>query len=112
VRHILLGVMILAASPALAQEWRALSGAEIKAALTDRQVRYISAAQVFYADGSTIYQSQGGSAGFWDVRGDEYCSNWPPIKEWACYGVELEASGEKLRFVDAQGNYTAGKFLN
>jgi hypothetical protein len=46
--------------------------------------------QFFAADGTTIYFGDGPSSiGKWDVRGNQYCSLWPPAKDWACYDVQL-----------------------
>lgn len=44
--------------------------------------------QIYRASGDTFY-SEGGnqSQGRWDVRGNEYCSVWPPSTYWSCYAV-------------------------
>jgi hypothetical protein len=94
--------------------WPALAGAEtltgpqITAALTERVVIYDDGAQqVFQADGATVFDNGRPSSGRWAVRGDQYCSQWPPSETWACYGVEIE--GDLVRFVAADGSASAGK---
>ena len=46
--------------------------------------------QFFGADGSAVYFGDGPSSiGKWEVRDAQYCSLWPPAKDWACYDVEM-----------------------
>lgn len=35
------------------------------------------------------------------MRGDQYCSQWPPNEAWTCYDVVIETS--VLTFVSASG---------
>ena len=75
-------------SPALAEQ--AMTGDEIRAALqeatviTPREGRP-DIRQVFYPSGRTLYNDGRDSWGYWDVRGDAYCSQWPPSPAWVCY---------------------------
>jgi len=91
-------VLMLALWPGVAgaeEVWRGLAGAEIEAALTSRALQYEDGkVQDFLADGRTLYGE--GSWGRWEVRGDEYCSVWPPSDRWDCYSVDLR--GVEIRF--------------
>ena len=56
----MLRVIALAAmlpGKALAQDWTAMTGAQIAAALTDQDVVYVGATQLFYASGRTLYNA-------------------------------------------------------
>ena len=97
-------MLILCAAPVAAEEWRGLDGAEIAAALTDRVLVYDDAQQDFRASGRTLYNAGQDSWGYWNVRGDQYCSMWPPSDLWACF--DLEAKGEMLRFVGQSDDIT------
>jgi hypothetical protein len=71
---------------------RALSGAEITAALSDQTLVDVDATknieQVFQKSGLTHYIENGAlSQGKWKVDGDKYCSVWPPSEIWSCYAV-------------------------
>ncbi len=102
---------LLFASPALAEDWRPLTGAEIAQALTARSLVYEGGAtQDFFADGRTLYEAGSPSWGHWRVEGDRYCSQWPPREAWDCYAVEAEAGGLGLRFVGGSGEVTAGRY--
>ena len=49
--------------------------------------------QFFNKDGTTLYFGDGPSSiGEWKVADGQYCSLWPPAKDWACYDVELVPS--------------------
>ena len=102
-----LGLMLLA-GPGMAADWTALDGTGVTAALAGKTLTYDDGTrQVFKADGATIYDNGQQSLGHWDVRGDQYCSVWPPSDHWACYGVE--ASGNAVRFVAGDGSVSVGK---
>lgn len=88
------------------QLWRDLSGPEIRAALTDSQIRYDAAWQRFYASGRTLYNAGRDSWGYWRVDQGSYCSMWPPSDLWSCY--QVEASGQMVRFVGQAGDVTTG----
>jgi hypothetical protein len=75
-----------------------LSGAQIEAALTDSTAWYTplsptSARQYFHKNGETPYIDAKGEKtyGEWMVRGDQYCSVWPPSDRWTCYDLEKGA---------------------
>lgn len=102
---ILMGV--LAAAPALA-DWRKMTGAEISGALAGVRLDYAEAWQEFYASGRTLYNAGADSWGYWQVRGDAYCSQWPPAGGWACYAMEREDETGKLRFIGDSGDVTEG----
>ena len=85
--------------------WETLTGAEIAQALTGRVLDYGAQWQDFRASGRTLYNHAGrDSWGYWAVRGDQYCSMWPPSDLWACY--DMTRRGDMLRFIDANGEVT------
>ncbi len=103
-----LAALALAAAPAAAETWRSLTGAEIAAALTGRTVIYGPDEQVFFPTGRTRHRLLGDRWGWWEVRGDAYCSLWPPREDWECFEVEQDMTGARLRFTDAEGQVTEG----
>lgn len=109
-------IMALAvvAGPIWAEDWHALTGAEITTALSSRVLAYQDGTtQNFFGDGRTLFETasgEGQSWGRWRVDGDLYCSTWPPSESWACYGLEAEADGLDLRFVAADGRLSIGRY--
>jgi hypothetical protein len=103
-------VLVATAGGAAAQSWEAMSGPDIAAALTDQVVIYEDAKQKFFASGRTLYTTVDDSWGTWAVRGDQYCSTWPPSGSWGCYDMTRDGLG--VRFVDAYGNVSEGKLGN
>ena len=101
-------LLSLWAARAGAEAWRALEGAALTAALSDRKLVYDSGWQQFYASGRTLYNTGRDSWGYWEVRGDAYCSQWPPADGWDCY--VLEVNGDVLRFVGSGGDITEGRY--
>ncbi len=101
-----IGVMCMAVSAVPAQEWTPLDGSGIHAALTGEIVDYDTAWQDFRVSGRTLYHRGRDSWGYWEVRGDQYCSLWPPSDLWACYGVARQ--GDRIRFIGAAGDVTDG----
>ena len=99
------------AGPVAANDWTRLTGAEIEAALNDTTLQYVDAEQKFYASGKTLYDHGRPSWGNWAVRGDEYCSQWPPADGWACYRMDRNAVDGRLRFVTKAGATTEGTIL-
>jgi hypothetical protein len=85
-----------------------MTGEQINVALTDRDVIYENATQRFYASGRTLYNSGQDSWGYWAVRGDQYCSQWPPGDQWDCY--DMSRSANLIRFIGADGSLTEGTF--
>jgi hypothetical protein len=105
------GLVLIAGSAGAEQGWARLKGAEAKLALSARSVIYEDgSSQDFRADGGTTYTADAPTLGHWEVRGDEYCSVWPPSDRWACYGLERSADGLDIRFVAADGSATAGRY--
>ncbi len=96
---------------------RKLTGPEINAALTDTTVyQYRSTSrpwrQYFAADGATPYYGSDGpvSHGKWQVRGDQYCSLWPPSSAWSCYDVTTRVEHGKtiVTWIPASGGSSVG----
>jgi hypothetical protein len=82
-----------------------LDGPGIEAALNDVTIWYeplsqTSPRQYFRKNGQTPYIDETGTKtyGRWLVRGDKYCSNWPPSERYVCYGVErsTDANGRTI----------------
>lgn len=72
---------------------RRLSGAQISALLDDASVVSESGwRQTFSQSGATDYWDDRGapSSGRWSVRGDQFCSQWPPSENWACYDMTAD----------------------
>ena len=67
-RHFCL-ILLIAGGPAFADEWRPLSGKEIREALADRTVDYEAAWQRFIASGRTLHNAGQDSWDNWDVWG-------------------------------------------
>lgn len=84
-----------------------LTGDEITAALSDKTLAGSDGSkqwtQLFQEGGLTVYTVDGSSSdGRWAVRGDQYCSQWPPSDSWACYDVT--ADGKTIIFISSMGN--------
>ena len=63
--------------------------------------------QVFSRSGATTYTDRGRDTyGTWRVDGGRYCSQWPPARNWSCYGVEFDPQTGILVWIDAQGTRT------
>lgn len=89
-----------------------MSGDQILTALDDRTLVYEGAiTQRFYASGKTLYDNGRPSWGNWAVRGDQYCSEWPPADGWTCYDLELGSTSGHVRFVSESGNSTEGMYV-
>jgi len=102
------GMVMLLLVPGVvwAETWRALDGAEIAEVLSDQTLIYERATQRFYASGRTLYNAGQESWGYWAVRGDQYCSQWPPGDQWDCY--DMAAMAGQVRFIGADGRVTGG----
>jgi hypothetical protein len=101
---------ILGLVPAIATAggWQKLDGEGITSALAARVLGYPDGTlQDFFSDGRTL---QGESWGRWEVRGDRYCSQWPPSDRWSCYAVDQ--SGLDIRFTDDAGHATTGRYVD
>jgi hypothetical protein len=94
IRGTLTILLIVAALPATSAAERKLTGPEIERLLKDVTVTGDtdkgSWKQYFSPDGQTTYVGPGEppSSGNWRVKGDQYCSVWPPSGTWVCYAVE------------------------
>ena len=104
----LAAALVLLPGLSFAEERRAMAGDEIASALTERALVYENATQRFYASGRTLYNAGQDSWGYWAVRGDQYCSQWPPSDGWDCYAMATD--GTQLRFVGADGSTTDGVY--
>ncbi|MEO1200083.1 MAG: hypothetical protein AAFX39_12765 [Pseudomonadota bacterium] len=105
--------LVPVATPALGQAEQ-LTGPEIAATLAGRTVKGDDWLQHFHADGRTAYsQDARDSLGRWSVRGDQYCSQWPPSEAWECYHMVAETKdGETvLVWIDGAGTLTAGRLV-
>ncbi len=109
-RQFLTALVIIVASPVAAEEWRPMNGDEIREALLAQTVDYTNAWQEFRATGQTLYNAGADSWGTWDVRGNRYCSQWPPNSAWDCYDVDLNADGSAVRFRGTGDDITVGQF--
>ena len=99
--------LLLAAGTARADA--TLDGAAITALLTGHVVAYEDGSkQTFKAGGETVYDNGRLSSGQWQVRGDRYCSVWPPSDQWACYDV---TQGDRVGFVADDGSVTRGHLV-
>jgi hypothetical protein len=84
-----------------------LDGAAIGAALTGKALTFDDgSSQSFKPDGDTIYTKGKASIGHWQVRGDRYCSVWPPSDHWACYDVT--SAGSTITFTADDGSASVG----
>ncbi len=95
--------------PVSAMAFEPMTGPQVQAALTNKKLTYQSGAwQDFRASGRTLYNAGEDSWGYWGVRGDQYCSMWPPSDLWACY--DMARSGDVIRFIGASGDVTDGRY--
>lgn len=113
-RRIALAVMALVAWPGLAgsAELWPMTGPQIEQALTGRTLRYYDGArQEFLASGRTRYvKGEQESWGDWAVRGDRYCSRWPPSDLWACY--DMKRLIDEFRFKADDGSESFGTYAD
>ena len=110
-------MVVLAGLSTVAQaEERKLAGDEIKAALNGKTVvgtndSGIQWKQSFKENGDTLYELTGAGAqnGYWEVRADQFCSQWPPDATWACYNITGE--NDSVTFVSDSGKLWPSKVL-
>lgn len=92
-----------------------MKGADMLATLKGAHVEGPDWTQSFDDGGATIYTKGGTqSPGRWDVRGDQYCSLWPPSDVWACYAMTIDASDpahEQVTWISADGHRNAAHLI-
>jgi hypothetical protein len=92
-----------------------MKGPDILKALTGARVEGSNWAQSFDVGGATVYTGADGkqSSGRWDVRGDEYCSQWPPSDVWACYAMAADtaADGITIIWISADGSRESARLV-
>ena len=92
-----------------------MKGADILKTLTGARVEGSNWAQSFEVGGATVYTGADGkqSSGRWDVRGDEYCSEWPPSDVWACYAMATStaADGTTIIWISADGSRESARLV-
>ncbi|MEO5759017.1 MAG: hypothetical protein ABIQ51_19375 [Mesorhizobium sp.] len=104
-----LAVQLLAATLSFAAfaDEATMKGADILTTLKGARVEGSDWAQSFDDGGATLYiKGSNQSQGRWDVRGDEYCSLWPPSDVWACYAMTIDSSNpanEQVTWISADG---------
>ena len=98
-------VLALVAGPVWG--WERLDDAGIRAALAGQRLVYAEAWQEFRTSGRTLYNAGRDTWGYWEARGGQYCSQWPPADGWACYDVARD--GARVRFIGESGDVTEGR---
>jgi hypothetical protein len=104
---VLIAVFGSAGAAALHGAERKLTGAKIRQVLAGKTVTGTddpgkSWTQVFRDGGITVYvQGSGSSSGYWEARGDQYCSQRPPSESWSCYDVT--GDGDHATFISSNG---------
>jgi hypothetical protein len=107
-------VAVLATAASAGEQ--SLTGADIGEVLTDHTLQGVRDdgkewQQIFQKSGATFYAiGNAQSQGLWEVRGDQYCSQWPPNESWACYAMTRD--GTTFHFISAAGQRSSGKLLN
>lgn len=103
---------VSASAAAADQVWTPMTGPEVRAALTGQTLRYnLETIQDFRASGRTLYTHKGRESwGYWALRGDQYCSQWPPNALWDCY--DMAKSDMTIRFIGKSGDVTDGTYVD
>jgi hypothetical protein len=110
-RGMLAGMMMLAGA-ARAEGWQVLDGPAIRAALEMKDLRFPDGTeQLFFLGGITRFSHGWPNEGRWKVVGDQYCSQWPPARDWACYAVWSSAATGRVRFEGADHRVTEGTVM-
>ncbi|WP_033838284.1 hypothetical protein [Mesorhizobium loti] len=93
----------------------AMKGPEILAALKGAHVQGDGWSQDFDDGGATSYtRGDSHQIGRWDVRGDQYCSLWPPSDAWACYAMTIDSSNpahEQVTWISAEGSRSTAHLI-
>ena len=102
------GLSASAAQVAAGLDTSRITGVTVITTIDDSGRRYT---QVFQKAGLTIYNVMPSSSsnGLWDVRGDQFCSQWPPSENWSCYDVT--GDGKALTFIASDGKLWPVKVL-
>lgn len=98
-------------TPAFAEETR-LSGPEIQELLPTIVVTGNQTWQNFDLNGDTRYDdARGPSHGWWEVRGNQYCSAWGSNEPsyWSCYQVWRD--GDTLIWTNDSGHRTVNQIF-
>ena len=107
---ITLFTLLLGINAALAAE-ETLSGDAIQSLLPTIRALGKNTAQTFDEGGNTDYFSGGNlSKGRWSVQGDKYCSVWPPVTTWRCYGVAINREAGKIFWISDNGEREENRF--
>lgn len=110
-----MAALVLSALPTVAEEQK-LSGTQIEDVLSGQVIKSdVSGTdwtQYFGRDGSTEYSAGSRpSHGRWKAEGDQYCSVWPPVTDWACYDVLRDTTGDgrtRIIWISDKGARTTG----
>lgn len=116
-KRILSLALALSALPAASFGGEKMNGHDAEAMLNNSTAWYLplgpsSARQYFDKGGQTPYLDASGqrTQGNWQVRGDQYCSVWPPSDHYSCYDVERGAAADgkpTITFVSGGKRYEA-----
>lgn len=107
----LIFAVLIGSTPAIAQDWTPMSGAEIDSALRGNRVAYADGWQDFHQTGRTLYMVGQESWGRWRVDGDRYCSLWPPSEHWDCYDMTISTDGNTVKFISPGGRVFEGTLM-
>ncbi|HUR43673.1 MAG TPA: hypothetical protein VMZ01_06190 [Aestuariivirga sp.] len=118
-RKIFIGAFVLALAgfcTIVSAGERKLTGDEIKTALNGKTVvgtndSGIQWKQSFNENGGTLYELTGAGPqnGYWEVRGDQFCSQWPPDAAWVCY--DMTGENDSVTFISDSGKLWPSKVL-
>jgi hypothetical protein len=93
--RIFAGLMFFGITISGAAAGEKLTGPQIEAILNDSTAWYLpleamSARQYFNKNGETPYVDAAGEKtyGTWTIKGDKYCSIWPPSERQVCFEME------------------------
>ncbi len=116
-KRVLFLALALPALPAALYGGEKMHGHDAEAKLNNSTAWYLplgpdSARQYFDKGGQTPYLDASGqrTQGNWLMRGDQYCSVWPPSDHYSCYDVEKGKSADgkdTVTFVSGSKRYEA-----
>jgi len=108
-------VMALAfcVGPAAAEDWAPLAGDDLRAALTARTVAHSDGTfQGWFADGTTLCETDPPRWGRWWVEGDLYCSEWPGVRARRCGTMSRSTRGLDLRLALPDGTFQTSRYVD